>query len=603
MSENTSDIHNYYQSRLEDLAVELNNLKSKSSRYSIYRLSILIGLISWVYFMLNFGPMVLTIGIIVLIVTFVIIVSRQTDVDNSIKLVEHKILICQNELDTLSQQSNLYYNGEKYHSESHINTSDLDVFGPSSLYGWINRAKTYRGLLLLSDWFSITPSMDDINGRREAIIELEKLTEWRIDFQSSLFKVENGVTTDISKILKHELDSDLSFSKNIVITYYIKFLPILWSILAVLYYQNVEIASSLAGGLFIVNLLIVGRYNKIITEIQNRLSKASAILSRISAGLDRILQQKWQSKLLYHRLKNHQNQTSTANSILHLNQIIAALDYRMNLLVGVTLNGLLLWDLKIVGRLCDWKESEEEDLYDLIDIVGLFEALTSLANWAYNHPDYHYPTISNDRMDLKANEINHPLILKSESVANDFKIEKGDYIAIITGSNMAGKSTFLRTLGSNMVLAYTGTKVAAQNFECPLIKVVTYMRIKDVLEDNVSTFKAELNRIKLILDLIKEDDKVIVLIDEMLRGTNSKDKLQGSISITKKLLENQAYTIIATHDIKLAELATEINNGIKNYYFDIDYANDELVFDYKIKQGICQNFNASFLLKQLGIGV
>ena len=183
---------------------------------------------------------------------------------------------------------------------------------------------------------------------------------------------------------------------------------------------------------------------------------------------------------------------------------------------------------------------------------------------------------------------------------NSFELKPKDKVIIITGSNMSGKSTLLRTIGLNMILGYTGAKVAASYLSIPIVRIVTYMRIKDALEENVSTFKAELNRIKMILTVLEENNDAFILIDEMLRGTNSKDKLNGSIGITKKLLESNAYSMIATHDIKLAELGNE-DDRIANYYFDIDYKNGDLVFDYKVKSGICENFNASFLLGQLGI--
>jgi DNA mismatch repair ATPase MutS len=168
---------------------------------------------------------------------------------------------------------------------------------------------------------------------------------------------------------------------------------------------------------------------------------------------------------------------------------------------------------------------------------------------------------------------------------------------------MSGKSTFLRTLGINMILSYSGTKVAADKFMTSLVQVVTYMRIKDVLEENVSTFKAELNRVKMMLDLLRSHTRCLFLIDEMLRGTNSKDKLEGSIAITKEILEYEGYAIIATHDLKLAEYGDGFPNEVNNFYFDISFEGKDLKFDYKIKEGICTSFNASFLLNQLGLDV
>ena len=228
------------------------------------------------------------------------------------------------------------------------------------------------------------------------------------------------------------------------------------------------------------------------------------------------------------------------------------------------------------------------------------ECLSSLATWSFNHPQYNYPNIHDQYLQIETEGIEHPLIPDNQNVSNDFTLRPADKVSIITGSNMSGKSTFLRTLAINMVLGYTGTKTAASSLSMPIVNIVTYMRIKDALEENVSTFKAELNRISMILEVLKTDKTAFIFIDEMLRGTNSKDKLNGSIGITKKLLSSDTYAMIATHDIKLAELG-EKDDNIANYFFDIDYKNGDLVFDYKLKEGICENFNASFLLGQLGI--
>jgi DNA mismatch repair ATPase MutS len=355
--------------------------------------------------------------------------------------------------------------------------------------------------------------------------------------------------------------------------------------------------------LFLFNLFFVGRYTKQTTYIQNSLSKSAKLLNSVANALQLILKEKWEAQSLFSQVEIHQNtnNSSETHSIQILNKIINQLDYRLNLLVGVTLNGLLLWDLKILQNLNQWKHKEEKHVYHAIEMVGYFEAITSLAIWSYHHPHCNYPTFSEDEFKLIAKDIHHPLIPTENSIGNDFQIFPKKYISIITGSNMAGKSTFIRTIGINMVLAFAGTKPTAEHLECPIVNIVTYMRIKDALEENVSTFKAELNRIKLILDKINQGEKCFFLIDEMLRGTNSKDKLNGSIAITKKLLKQKAYTMIATHDIKLAELGETFPDEIKNYYFDIEYESDELVFDYKIKEGICNSFNASFLLKKIGI--
>ncbi len=592
-----------YTDQLASLIIDQKDKEAISFRYSMFRLALMICGITWVYFMLKAAPFAIFAGLLSIMIGFLISVSKQLAIDNDLKLINNKILIVKNEMSCLKLDHSCYNNGSDYIDDHHLYTNDLDVFGPMSLFGWINRARTSEGQNILAKWFLLKPTIQEIAKRRSIIEELEKSESWRLNFLSVLFEFNIDKQNSSIKHLKEDLQIDLGFSQGKVLTIYVFLMPAIWILLGIFYLMDIPWISTTAIWLFIFNLLIVGRSGKKVNHIQRRLNGLDNKLTKWANAVQLILSKDWQGSNLISLIAHHKSSNKdNAKSILSLNKIISRLDYRLNMALGVVIQGLFLWDLKCMKQLYSWKTTEEENLYKLIETVGMFEAFTSLSTWAYNHSDYAYPIIKDQEFELHAAAIHHPLILQTKSVGNDFEINKEEYISIITGSNMAGKSTFLRTIGINMVLAYTGTKVAAARFACPLVTITTYMRIKDVLEENVSTFKAELNRIKLILDIISEKEPSLILIDEMLRGTNSVDKLKGSISITKKLLDSKSYCLIATHDIKLAELTNEIQKGIKNYYFDIDYADEELVFDYKIKPGICQNFNASFLLKQLGIG-
>jgi DNA mismatch repair ATPase MutS len=269
--------------------------------------------------------------------------------------------------------------------------------------------------------------------------------------------------------------------------------------------------------------------------------------------------------------------------------------------MGAVLNVFFLWDIRIIYMITQWQDLNQHTITKVFDLIGKMEALSSLSTWSFNHDHFAYPTFSEDTFELSTQDMGHPLLDMNVNVHNDFQSTVQDHITIITGSNMSGKSTFLRTIGTNMVLAYAGTRVHARQLECSVVQIISYMRIKDALEESVSTFKAELNRIQMILEELANNKNCLILIDEMLRGTNSRDKLKGSIGITKKLMSMEAYVMIATHDIKLAEMGRKHTEQIKNYFFDIDFQDGDLKFDYKIKPGICENFNASFLIGQLGI--
>ncbi len=293
-----------------------------------------------------------------------------------------------------------------------------------------------------------------------------------------------------------------------------------------------------------------------------------------------------------------------SDAFRRLGLLVEKLDARNNVLVGAILNMFFLWDFKQVFAICNWKNNYEGDIIKTFDIVAEFEALLSLATLKRNFPEWSTPVILDSPIDnrIKALEINHPLVSRNTAVANDYDASEHK-LALITGSNMAGKSTFLRTIGVNAVLAYTGAVVCAKRLELPIYRLVSYMRIKDNLNESTSTFKAELDRMKFILDLVSGAADAFVLIDEMLRGTNSVDKYLGSRAVIKKLIEMKGKGMVATHDLQLATLEEEYPGVLKNYHFDIQVVDGEMLFDYKLKNGKCTVFNASMLLKGIGIDV
>ncbi len=591
-----------YNNRVDQAKIDIEVYQGLSHRYSMIRLAVFILAIPLLYFIIKTNIIVFGLFLIGIIILFVWAVIKQQKFDKLLSEKQALKDINENEIESINKHQNLYYNGEEYDIPNHHYTSDLDIFGAHSIFGLINRCRTYYGNKILKTIFLEKPTKSDLLEKQEAIAELEKETEYRQEIAVKLFSLEGLENYNVAESINRQMEMDLSFGEGKILTIYRKLLPLIWVGIIILYFINYGVANTLASFLFIGNILLVGNFTKRISEVQGRLSNTSNSLRKYIDVLKSLFNKKWNSTLLRSHAEEFENSSTELplKSLSDLSSIINQLDYRLNLLVAIVGNGLLLWDLSVIYKLAKWKRSNTGKIEKIFKHIGFMEAMSSLATYAYNHPTYTYPQISENYMRIEANALEHPLIPKSQNVENDFILNKQDKVVIITGSNMSGKSTLLRTIGLNMILGYTGTKVAASNLSIPIVSIVTYMRIKDALEENVSTFKAELNRISMILSVLKDKDDAFILIDEMLRGTNSKDKLNGSIGITKKLLESEAYAMIATHDIKLAEMGNE-ENRIANYYFDIDYKDGDLVFDYKVKSGICENFNASFLLGQLGI--
>lgn len=597
-----SEVINKYKSKVDQAEGDIGTYQRLSDRYSMIRLAIFILAIPLLYFIIKTNLIVFGFFLIAIIALFVWAVIKQQKFDNLLSEKQALKAINENEIDVIDNHQNLYFNGEEYDIPNHHYTSDLDIFGPHSIFGLINRCRTYYGNQILKSLFLEKPTISDLLAKQEAINELEQETEYRQEIAVKLFSLEGLENYNVAESINRQMEMDLSFGQGKLLTVYRKSLPLIWVGIIILYFVNYGVANTLSSVIFIGNLLLVGNFTKRISEVQGRLSNTSNSLKKYIDVLKTIFDKKWSSPLLKSHAEEFENSSSELplKSLSDLSKIINQLDYRLNLLVAIAGNGLLLWDLGVIYKLANWKNSNTGKIDKIFKHIGFMEAMASLATWAYNNPTYSYPQVSTDYMRIEAVGMEHPLIPKSQNVENDFLLKEQDKVVIITGSNMSGKSTLLRTIGLNMILGYTGTKVAASKLSIPVVSIVTYMRIKDALEENVSTFKAELNRISMILSVLKEKNDAFVLIDEMLRGTNSKDKLNGSIGITKKLLDSKAYAMIATHDIKLAEMGHE-ENRIANYYFDIDYKDGDLVFDYKVKSGICENFNASFLLGQLGI--
>ncbi len=593
-------------SNYKDTHQSLDNLEqqltSTSNRLSILRLIIFISTIALTILLASYQPIIAVIVCILGLGLFLYIVKTHHRKDRERQIVSYKKSIISNELDAISKLENENYDGLDFIDQDHNYTSDLDVFGPFSLYALVNRCRTFNGINILAGFMSMKPSLTDIQDRITAIEELENDTEWRINFYATLYEIQDGQNINTAKIVEGILDTDLSFATEQKLSLYRKIVPILWLGLGTLYFIYPDVSYILAIVLGLINFRITMKHAEKVSAIQNRLSKAGNQLDKYAEALTIISERQWSAPIIKSKIAGNSQNENQVKALRKLKSISDLLDYRLHMIPAFLLNIGLLWDSKITASLSNWHVNHGHQIKETFDLIGLVEAFSSLATWSYNHPAFSYARVTNEYFYLNGVDLRHPLLHYEECVPNDYNLRKGDYMSVITGSNMSGKSTILRTIGLNMILGYCGTKVAAMSLSYGLVELITYMRIKDNLEESVSTFKSELNRVVKILDLLKSDKQSFIIADEMLRGTNSHDKLKGSKAIVLEVIKHQAYGMVATHDIALAEMG-EDHDGISNFYFDIDYADGDLLFDYKIKPGICENFNASFLLSQLGLNV
>ena len=345
------------------------------------------------------------------------------------------------------------------------------------------------------------------------------------------------------------------------------------------------------------------KFNRRVNLIHEHISKQSDIFKKYSALINIINSENFSNqdlRELQNRLKSEDNIEYQLN---YLSKLINKLDYRLNVLMSAFLNLIFFWDIHYSYKIEKWMAVNSSKISSWLNTIGELDALLSLSILNFNHPEWHFPIFSDKDIFVKAKSLAHPLIKSKDRISNDYNLNGMGHFDIITGSNMAGKSTFLRTLGVNIILAQTGCPVCAESMELSDLKLITYMRISDSLEDNLSTFHAELERIKSILVFTEAKNNCFVLLDELLRGTNSEDRHIGTVALIRQLMKNKASGIIATHDLAMTKMEGNYPETIRNFNFNVKTKDDELFFDYKLTPGVCNYFNASLLMKKIGIKI
>ncbi|MFC6100073.1 MutS-related protein [Olivibacter domesticus] len=595
-----------YQEKLSVAKTEIDRLESLSNRYSIARLVLIIlgGAIIFMVVQTELVWLTLLTSFIVLLI-FIGLVAKQSKLDKQKEDREDELLVAQNELDHIEGKDGIYNDGSQFINDKHPYSSDLDLFGQKSLYHKINRTATPEGNNILATWLSDTSVRDNILLRQEAVKELVEDPSWCLNTLARLvFSLKEK--RDFKSMLINYLNKSYYDFGNKTLQLYTKLSP--WFILGFLLLSTFfSMFLQIAVFLIAINVLLTLGYARKVTLVAEGIGKTGNLLKRFGRAFAIIENREWYSKLFCEMLLlksgNKNSQPAISKTIEELGILINKLDYRLNIFVSMFLNGFLLWDFRQVFAIIKWRKSHQYEMAQVFDDLSTMEALISISLLKINNPSWSWPIIlSGHEHRFQAKELGHPLISPTVSVVNDYTLVD-HRIALITGSNMAGKSTFLRTVGANVVLALCGAPVYAKELHLSVMNLVTYMRIRDSLNESTSTFKAELNRLEMILQVVSTIKNTFFLVDEMLRGTNSVDKYLGSKAVIEKLIKDGGVGIVATHDLQLARLEEEYQNYLKNYHFDIQVIDGEMLFDYQLKEGACTIFNASMLLKKIGIDI
>ncbi len=514
------------------------------------------------------------------------------------KILYQKLIeINKNELQAIDEVYSQFESGKEFIDPQHSYSYDLDLFGEGSIFQLINRTGTQLGKKKLANCLS-SPllSINELEDRQKALSELAQKVRWRQFFGA---KAQSHDEQDFK--LLQVLSNHQTLPRKKLVNILIKVLPVITLvslILAVFQFLPWVFFTVL----FLVNISVLGAWGKTIKNFYQSFGNQSRILANYRELIIQVENEKFESKYLQNLKDQLGCENHKASEIIgQLQKTMSRFDYRANILFVLIAEPIFLWDLQCIYKLDQWHSKYHDKISHWFDIIAEFDALSSLGNLNHIHPDWTEPTFRDEDFILSAKNLGHPIIKSDKRIGNDFNMDGNGKISIITGANMAGKSTFLRTIGVNMILAMNGCMVCAEEFEMQPISLYTNMRTTDNLQNEESYFFAELLRLQQMLERIKNGVPHFIIVDEMLKGTNSTDKLNGSKALVEQLTKLNANGLVATHDLKLTELANQFPDQIMNQCFDVRLTEDNLAFDYKLHKGVTSTMNATFLMKKMGI--
>ncbi|HOQ01526.1 MAG TPA: DNA mismatch repair protein MutS [Acetivibrio clariflavus] len=492
--------------------------------------------------------------------------------------------------------------GKDFLDENHKYAYDLDIFGDRSLFQWINVANTYLGRKALSKLllgYSKEPEL--IKKRQEAVKELAAELGWRQKFLAESLVVSEKIGDPQNLINWAKEKHELYEKPWLVIV--VKLLPVITIPSLILAFNTDVVPYYIPGFLVLIQYLMLkykSRERNEIFKISDRFSKDIGVYRNMIKVFEN---KNFHSDLLKEIQSRMAGKTGKPayEQINDLAKIIDSISSR-HVPLYLIFNILTLWDYRNMIVLEKWKAASGKYLEAWLEGLGEVEALSSLAIIRHDNPDWAMPEINEDEISkFEALNIGHPLIT-SNRVCNDLNFNSPVKVLLITGSNMSGKSTLLRTAGINLVLAYAGAPVCARDFRASVMDIHSCMRVSDNLGKSISSFYAELLRIKEILKEAKEGKRVFFLLDEIFKGTNSRDRHTGARVLIEELCKTKSIGMVSTHDFELCDLEQK-NPKIKNYHFEEYYKDNKIYFDYKLRKGVSTTRNAIYLMRMAGIDI
>ena len=557
----------------------------------------------------------------VVLTTLIIFWIHHLKIKAQMDLSKGILSICNKQIQRMNGEWSTFEDiGQEFVDPHHEYAMDLDIVGPKSLFQYLNTTCTWHGRTALAgDLLYSNYEPSQLLKRQKAVQELSNNTNFSNQLQYRLSKI--GLDPSTPKLIEC-LKDKTPFLKSKELRIIVGILPgfTLLFLLASFIFQT-PVIYWISFGLVVIQMVLWAAFMVKVNHYLQVLSRLPYKLGAYDDVIELILNRE-HSTFSSDKLIEIQEQLQDATGeVRALGKIANRVNIKPNPILYFLANILLLWDCQCAFALQKWKEKNALSSEEWFLAIGELESLLSLAQLPNLCAGTCLPTFTKEGRAIQVSQLGHPLLPNESRVCNDFHFK--DNIVIISGSNMSGKTTFLRTVGMNMILARAGGFVCAYEMECSLLDVITSMRITDDLNEGVSTFYAELKQVKKVIDSAQENPKMLFLIDEIFRGTNSVDRLLGAKTVIKELATLNSVGLISTHDLELCQLenikreethetmgssglpTTPRNRGktvsIKNAHFSEHYENNKIHFNYLLKEGISTTSNARFLMEMVGI--
>jgi hypothetical protein len=593
------EVNLFYETQLKRSEEERDRLSKRIHTCGTVRLILFIAAIAALWYFRNAGWLAPTAAVTLPAIPFIALIVIHNKLSGQKLRLEEQIRLNRAELRGLAGDFSAFDGAAGLMTAGHAFSLDLDIFGEKSLFQSINRTVTAMGRQRLADWFlhPLTDT-DAIRRRQCAVRELALKTPFRQQF--CITGARQGTYGDIQRLEALAAGHKTRFRKSRIWCALIWIIPVLWLVMLTGSIYGF-LSPATAGWFFAVSFTVANLPARHIHTLYKSVDRMEKLLLAYSRLMEQTEAESFDAALLVDLQGRLAGQGGSASrAVKRLSSIINALDQRFSL-AGILLNMFYLRDIRHVMQLELWLERNACAFGKWFDALSEIDALNSSGGFAFNHPDYVWPVLVDTCFRMEGKALGHPLLSRTQCVRNDITLTGAPCFLVITGANMAGKSTFLRTAGVNFLLSCMGLPVCAESLTVSPANIMTSLRTADSLAASESCFFAELKRLKTVIDRLDAGEKLFILLDEVLKGTNSTDRQKGAMALVRQLIAKKTCGLIATHDLLLGTLAEHFPNEVENWCFESDIEGDMLAFTYRIRKGIAHNMNACFLMKEMGI--